>query len=296
MKVAVVQMCSGVERDRNLADAWRLIAQAADGGAELVLLPENFALMARLDEDRLAIAEADGSGPIQRILRDAAATHGVWLAAGTYPARADCPDRVRARLALYNPAGEEVGHYDKLHLFDVDLPDGRESYRESCGIMPGDAVVTLRAGEAVLGCSICYDLRFPELYRQLVARGATLLLVPAAFTATTGAAHWHTLLRARAIENQCFVLAADQGGAHDNGRVTYGHSLIYGPWGECLAEAGTEPAVLHATLDLAALHSLRERFPVLDHRRIAMANTTSAPAVLPLVRGGHRSSGAGGAV
>ena len=279
MKVAAVQMRSGVDRDRNLADAERLIAEAAGRGAELVLLPENFPLMGQREEDKLLIAEADDVGPIQQMLSTAARRHGIWLAAGTYPARnpdaraGERPARVRARLALYQPDGMLATVYDKLHLFDVQLPSGQESYFESRGIEPGDEVVTASAGAAVLGFSICYDLRFPELYRQLVARGATLLLVPAAFTATTGAAHWHTLLRARAIENQCFVVAANQGGRHENGRATYGHSVIYDPWGECLAEAEEDVGVIVAELDFQRLHDLRQRFPVLRHQRIAVTGT-----------------------
>ena len=279
MKVAAVQMRSGIDRDRNLADAERLIAEAAGRGAELILLPENFPLMGQREEDKLLIAEADGTGPIQQMLSAAARRHGVWLAAGTYPARnpdrqaQNSPARVRARLALYQPDGTQATVYDKLHLFDVQLPSGQESYFESRGIEPGEQIVTAPVGAAVLGFSICYDLRFPELYRQLVARGANVLLVPAAFTATTGAAHWHTLLRARAIENQCFVVAANQGGRHENGRATYGHSVIYDPWGDCLAEAGEEETVIVAELDFQRLHDLRQRFPVLRHQRIAVTGT-----------------------
>lgn len=271
MNVAAIQMISGTDCERNLAAAERLVAQAAQQGAELVLLPENFPLMGQREEDKFTIAEADGSGPIQALLGRLAKTHRIWLAGGTYPARSAHGQRVRARLPVYQPDGQLAGSYDKLHLFDVQLPDGRESYFESRGIEPGNAVVTIDAGLAVLGCSVCYDLRFPELYRQLVARGANVLLVPAAFTATTGAAHWHTLLRARAIENQCFVIAANQGGEHENGRATYGHSVIYDPWGECLAEAGTGEAVVCARLDFARQRELRQRFPVLAHQRIAIA-------------------------
>jgi len=280
MKVAAIQMRSGIDRDRNLADAERLIALAANQNAQLVLLPENFPLMGQHEEDKLTIAEADGVGPVQTLLSRLARQHRIWLAAGTYPARTDNPTRVRARLAIYDPSGALAGQYDKLHLFDVQLPDGRESYLESRGMEPGGQLVNVAAGEAMLGCSICYDLRFPELYRQLVAQGANVLLVPSAFTATTGAAHWHTLLRARAIENQCFVVAANQGGVHENGRATYGHSVIYDPWGDCLAEADTGEAVITATLDFASQRALRQRFPVLSHQRLAVATQPSTP---PLV-------------
>lgn len=286
MKVAAIQMLSGTDVAHNLARVDALVAQAAGQGAKLVLLPENFPLMGRHEEDKFTIAEVDGDGPIQQQLSRVARQHGIWLAGGTLPVRASQGQRVRARLPVYGPDGHCLAHYDKLHLFDVQLPGGRESYRESSGIEPGQHVVTVTAGEAVLGCSVCYDVRFPELYRQLVAHGATVLLVPAAFTATTGAAHWHTLLRARAIENQCFVIAANQGGRHENGRETYGHSVIYGPWGECLAEAGIGEAVIVAELDFAALHALRQRFPVLQHQRIAV---TASPAPVAGLATGDRT-------
>lgn len=277
MKVAAIQMLSGIDRDGNLAAAERLLTQAAAQGARFALLPENFPLMGLREEDKRTIAEPDGHGPIQAMLQRVAREQQLWIAAGTYPAQSATGERVRARLALYAPDGSMHCHYDKLHLFDVELPGGRESYFESRGIEPGEHVVTAAIGDAVLGFSICYDLRFPELYRQQVARGANVLLVPAAFTATTGAAHWHTLLRARAIENQCFVIAANQGGQHENGRATYGHSVIYDPWGECLAEADTGEAIICAELDFAALHALRQRFPVLQHQRIAV---TAVPTPL----------------
>ncbi|HEX4909483.1 MAG TPA: carbon-nitrogen hydrolase family protein [Permianibacter sp.] len=281
MKVAAIQMLSGIDRDRNLAAAERLLKQAAGHGARFALLPENFPLMGLREEDKRIIAEPDGRGPIQAMLQRVAREQQLWIAAGTYPAQSTTGERVRARLALYAPDGSMHSHYDKLHLFDVELPGGRESYFESRGIEPGEHVVTATIGDAVLGFSICYDLRFPELYRQQVARGANVLLVPAAFTATTGAAHWHTLLRARAIENQCFVIAANQGGQHENGRATYGHSVIYDPWGDCLAEADIGEAVICAELDFAALNALRQRFPVLQHQRIAVTALPAPPAARP---------------
>ena len=281
MKVAAIQMLSGIDRDCNLAAAERLLTQAAAQGARFALLPENFPLMGLREEDKRTIAEPDGHGPIQAMLQRVAREQQLWIAAGTYPAQSATGERVRARLALYAPDGSMHCHYDKLHLFDVELPGGRESYFESRGIEPGEHVVTAAIGDAVLGFSICYDLRFPELYRQQVARGANVLLVPAAFTATTGAAHWHTLLRARAIENQCFVIAANQGGQHENGRATYGHSVIYDPWGECLAEADTGEAVICAELDFAALDALRQRFPVLQHQRIAVTAVPTPLAAHP---------------
>ena len=281
MKVAAIQMLSGIDRDGNLAAPERLLTQAAAQGARFALLPENFPLMGLREEDKRTIAEPDGHGPIQAMLQRVAREHQLWIAAGTYPAQGATGERVRARLALYAPDGSMHCHYDKLHLFDVELPGGRESYFESRGIEPGEHVVTAAIGDAVFGFSICYDLRFPELYRQQVARGANVLLVPAAFTATTGAAHWHTLLRARAIENQCFVIAANQGGQHENGRATYGHSVIYDPWGECLAEADTGEAIICAELDFAALHALRQRFPVLQHQRIAVTAVPTPLAACP---------------
>lgn len=269
---AAVQMVSGSDVKTNLATAGRLIGQAAQAGARLVALPENFALLGRREQDKLAVAEPDGAGPIQDFLADTACRHGIHLIGGTIPLRGADPQRVRAACLLHGPDGQRLARYDKIHLFDVDVGEsaaGGERYRESASIEPGQTVVTVNTELGCIGLAVCYDLRFPELFRALLARGAQILVLPSAFTETTGAAHWHLLCRARAVENLCYLVAPGQGGLHDNGRRTYGHSLIASPWGEVLAERiqmGEGTAC--ATIDLAAMERVRERFPALQHRRL----------------------------
>ncbi|GAB4350671.1 MAG: carbon-nitrogen hydrolase family protein [Immundisolibacter sp.] len=266
---AVVQMTSGPEVAANLAQAGALIAAAAGEGAQLVALPENFPLLGLRERDKLAVAETDGNGPIQDFLADAAQRYGIYLVGGTVPLRGEDPHRVRAACLLYGPQGQRLARYDKMHLFDVAVSDGNERYRESASIEPGNAPVVVQTALGRIGLAVCYDLRFPELFRILQARGAELLVVPSAFTQSTGAAHWHLLCRARAVENLCHLLAPGQGGRHANGRRTYGHSLIASPWGEVLAEcAGAEPGIACAEIDTAAQHELRRRFPALKHRRL----------------------------
>lgn len=267
---AVVQMVSGADVAANLASAVRLIAQAAQAGARLVALPENFALLGRREQDKLTVAEDDGAGPIQDFLADAAARHGVYLVGGTIPLRGADPARVRAACLLHGPDGRRLARYDKIHLFDVSVgADGAERYRESAGIEPGEDIVVVDTELGRIGLAVCYDLRFPELFRALLARGAEILVLPSAFTETTGAAHWHLLCRARAVENLCYLLAPGQGGLHDNGRRTYGHSLIAGPWGEVLAEhAESGEGIACASVDLTALRDIRTRFPAVQHRRL----------------------------
>ncbi len=266
---AVVQMVSGSEVAANLASAGRLIERAAQAGARLVALPENFALLGRREHDKLAVAETDGAGPIQDFLADTARRHGLYLVGGTIPLRGADPQRVRAACLLHGPDGRRLARYDKIHLFDVDVGEGGERYRESASIEPGDAVVTVDTELGRVGLAVCYDLRFPELFRTLLAQGAQILILPSAFTETTGAAHWHLLCRARAVENLCYLLAPGQGGLHDNGRRTYGHSLIVGPWGEVLAEhAEPGEGIACAQIDLAAMDRLRAQFPALQHRRL----------------------------
>lgn len=269
---AVIQMNSGPDRDVNLAVAGKLLAQAAAQGAVLVALPENFALMGRRERDKLAIAEADGSGPIQDFLAQRARELGLWIVGGTLPiAVADDPDHVYAACCVYDSSGARVARYDKIHLFDVDVPNARgERYRESASIAAGapqPVVVDTPLGR--LGLSVCYDVRFAELYRALVAQGAELLCVPAAFTEPTGRAHWEVMLRARAIENLCHVLAPGQCGVHPGERRTYGHSCIVEPWGSVLADGGTEPGVAVAPIDAERRATLRREFPVLGHRRLS---------------------------
>jgi len=261
-------MCSGAGWHENATNSAELIARAAAEGARLVVLPENFGLMPTSDEHRLAIAEEFGDGPIQGFLSQQARDHQLWLVGGTIPGRAN-DDRVYASCLVYNPGGECVARYDKIHLFDVAVSE-TESYLESATIAAGDArqrtVVDLPEGK--LGLSVCYDLRFPELYRDLTRLGSEMLTVPSAFTAVTGRAHWEPLLRARAIANQAFVLAAGQFGTHANGRQTHGCSMIISPWGEVLAQKPRGTGVVSAQLDIKGLRALRQRFPCLQHRRL----------------------------
>ncbi|MHB1543272.1 MAG: carbon-nitrogen hydrolase family protein [Gammaproteobacteria bacterium] len=268
IRMAVIQMTSGVDVSVNLAQAEVLFAEASREGATLALFPENFALMARTDADRLKQAESFGEGPIQDFLARAASRYRVALIAGTIPIRAG-GGRVRAASLVYDADGSRIGRYDKMHLFDVDLgPD--ERYRESLGIEPGEDPQVVDVAGLGIGLSVCYDLRFPELYRLLVDRGATVLTVPSAFTVPTGADHWDPLLRARAIENQCYVLAAAQSGHHENGRRTYGRSRIIDPWGVIVAERlPSGPGVLVADYDASRLQSVRDHLPALRHRRPA---------------------------
>jgi deaminated glutathione amidase len=282
MKIAAVQMVATPDVDRNLAAAARCIAQAADAGATLVALPEYFCLMGRHDTDKLTHAETPGvdGGPIQRFLSDTARRHGLWLVGGTLPITVDAAlaageqARVLNRSCVYAPDGSVAGHYDKIHLFRYD--NGRESYDEGRVLQAGSTPVALTlptdAGALRIGLSVCYDLRFPELYRQLSFQPGQppcdLLLVPAAFTYTTGRAHWELLLRARAVENQCYVLAPAQGGTHENGRRTWGHSMVVDPWGEVLAVQEEGEGVVIAELDLPRLAQVRQQLPALTHRRI----------------------------
>lgn len=271
-RAAVVQMNSGADAGANLQTAARLLADAAARGAGLAVLPENFAFMGARDTDKLAHAEDEGRGPIQQFLAETSRRLSLWIVAGTVPLRVPGrADKVFAASLVYDSWGVCVARYDKIHLFDVEVPgEGKTGhYRESASIQAGAlqfATVQTPAGPA--GLSVCYDLRFPELYRGLAARGAQLLCVPSAFTEKTGEAHWLTLLRARAIENQCYVLAPNQSGTHPGGRRTWGHSLILDPWGETLAVLDDGEGVLVAELDPARLAAVRQSFPSLSHRRL----------------------------
>lgn len=270
MKVAVLQMVSTPDVAENLTCAQKLIAQASAEGAELVVLPEYFCGMGLQDTDKLSWAEALGKGPVQQAMADWAKTYRVWLVGGTVPIQANSPRHVRNTSMLFNPQGERAAYYDKIHLFR--FATDTESYDETAVIEAGStpvvAKVTDRSGRAwKLGLSVCYDLRFPELYREHVKQGAEILLAPAAFTYTTGKAHWELLLRARAVENQCWMLAAAQGGLHVNGRQTWGHSMVVDPWGQVLAEQATAGAgISYAVLDAAFLQQVRRRLPALEHR------------------------------
>ena len=264
-KIAAVQMVSTPDWARNRDAAARLVGEAAAAGAALVALPEYFCILGRKDTDKLALAEPEGNGPIQRFLADLAREHGIWLVGGTLPLASAGEGRVLNRCCVFAPDGREAAHYDKVHLFAYD--NGREAYDEGRTLAAGGAPAALQAGPLRVGLSVCYDLRFPELYRRLMQPACDLLVVPAAFTYTTGRAHWELLLRARAIENQCYVLAPAQGGTHENGRRTWGHSLVVDPWGEVLALREVGEGVVMARMDLQRLAEVRTQLPALEHRR-----------------------------
>ncbi len=268
MRVAAIQMNSGADVDDNLAAADRLLGAAADDGAALAVLPENFALMPQRGRDKAKHAERPGQGPIQAFLKEAGRRHGLWIVAGSIPLASPEPGRVYGACPVIDDSGETRAMYRKIHLFDIDLPDANESYRESNSMYPGDETVVCDTPAGRLGLSICYDVRFPELYRRLVDDGATWFTVPAAFTAVTGKAHWHTLLKARAIENLAWVVAPGQCGEHPDRRSTYGHSLIIDPWGRILAELEEGEGFVTATIDRELQAKLRRDAPMLDNRRL----------------------------
>jgi deaminated glutathione amidase len=264
-RAALVQMCSGRDVSRNVSDASDLIRAAAQAGADYVQTPEVTTLM-ELDKERLfAEAQPEAGNTALAQFQALASDLKIWLHIGSMGILLR-KDKLANRAFVISPAGEIVTRYDKIHMFDVDLPGG-ESYRESTNYEAGSDAVIAPLPWGGLGLSICYDLRFSQLHRTLAQGGARFIAIPSAFTRTTGEAHWHTLLRARAIETQCYVFAAAQGGRHEHGRETYGHSLIVSPWGEILAEAGVEPGVISATIDLAAQDDIRQRVPSLKHDR-----------------------------
>ena len=268
-RVAAIQMVSAPDVGSNLETAGRLIAMAAAQGAQLVALPEYFCILGRHETDKVKVREKDagepgGGGPIQDFLAEAARRNKVWLVGGTLPVESDDPSRVRSACTVFDAAGRRVARYDKIHLFAFKR--GAENYDETRTMQPGDTPVVVESPYGRLGISVCYDVRFPELYRLGVP--ADIWFVPSAFTATTGAAHWETLLRARAIENLCYVVAPAQGGLHPNGRRTHGHTMIVGPWGEVLAEQAEGEAVVIADIDHARITEVRGSLPALDNRRI----------------------------
>jgi len=264
-RAGLVQLRSGRAVAPNLDKAEALIRRAAKGGAQYVQTPENTGIMELKPELVLAAAESEGKSALLAWAKARARDLGIWLHVGSTAIKLD-QTRVANRSYLIDPKGRVAARYDKLHMFDVDLAGG-ESYRESQYFRPGAKAVLADLPFGRLGLSICYDLRFPSLYRALAAAGAELIAIPAAFTKQTGEAHWHVLTRARAIETGAFVLAATQGGLHENGRSTFGHSIIVSPWGEILAEAGEEPGVIFADLDLAASEEARARIPAIKHGR-----------------------------
>jgi len=264
-KIAAVQMISGPDPQANCASARALIERAAEAGAQLIALPEYFPLISPDETDKLRIVESPGQGPLQRFLAQCAADFGVWLVGGTLPLTASDGQHVRNAILVFDPEGQQVARYDKMHLFSFTR--GSEHYDESRTLEAGEKVVAFDAPCGRVGLAICYDLRFPELYRAMGPM--SLLVIPAAFTHTTGQAHWEVLLRARAIENQCYVLASAQGGIHPSGRRTYGHSMIIDPWGTVLDMLPEGPGVVMADLDILHLARLRESLPALKHRKLA---------------------------
>jgi nitrilase len=267
IRVAAVQMVSTTRVEDNLSTAAGLIAEAAGAGARLVALPEYFCLMGQRDTDKVERREADGQGPIQQFLSDQARQHDIWLVGGTLPLAAPEPQRVMNSVLVYDPSGVRIARYDKIHLFRFTR--GSEDYDEAQTIAPGHGVSSFEFAPAGgpkirVGVSVCYDLRFPELYRAM--QRPDLILVPSAFTATTGRAHWEILLRARAIENLAYVLAPAQGGRHENGRATFGHSMLVDPWGTVLANHHEGPGVVLGEIDPQVIAERRASLPALEHR------------------------------
>jgi len=270
VRLAAIQMSSGDAVSRNLEEAGRLLRGAADQGSRIAVLPENFARMGAEETERIAIAEPAGCGPIQDFLSGQARSTGMWIVGGTIPVVGEDPARPFSSCFVYDAQGVYVARYDKIHLFDVSVPGSAEAYHESAAATPGSRPLTLDTPWGRLGVAVCYDLRFPELFLHMSDQGMEVLALPAAFTVKTGSAHWQVLLRARAIENLCYVAGAGQTGTHAGGRRTYGHSHIIDPWGEVLADAGTKQTVIHADLDMDRLTRLRREFPVTAHRRRAL--------------------------
>jgi nitrilase len=274
-KLAAIQMASGSNVDANLMEAKKLIGDAAKAGAKLVVLPENFALMPHKDADKLDIAEADGSGKIQTFLSEQAKKREIWLVGGTIPVQSPEQDKVYATSYVYDAQGEVQGRYDKIHLFDANLIShavgedaSKEAYFESKTTYPGDAIQVIDTPFGKLGVAVCYDLRFPELFRQLHKQGVEFIAIPSAFTAITGRAHWEVLVRARAIENLCYIVAAAQGGYHTCGRETYGDSMVVDPWGIVLDRKQKGNGFVIAEIDPDKQESIRRNLPVDKHRRL----------------------------
>ena len=273
---AVIQMTTSPDVAANLATARGLLERARAQGAALAVLPENFAIMGRKEADKVEVAEIAGEGPIQAFLGHCARELGLWIVGGTIPIRDETqPGRVAAACLVFDERGRSVARYDKIHLFDVDIPGREERYRESATVVPGAQPVVTLTPLGHLGMAVCYDVRFPELFRVLQAQGAEVFSLPSAFTAPTGRAHWELLVRARAVENLCYVLAPAQSGTHENGRETYGDSMIVDPWGHVIArvaEAG--PGLAVAEIDRTLQHELRGRFPALAHRKFQVTSVT----------------------
>jgi nitrilase len=269
-KAAAIQMASGPNVKANLAEAEKLINTAVQQGAQLIVLPENFSIMGMTEKDKVNVAEQLGDGPVQNYLSEQAARHNIWLVGGTVPVASGEADKVYAACMLYNDKGERVAHYNKIHLFDVTLEANNERYHESETTTAGDDVVVVDTPFGRLGLAVCYDLRFPELFRAMAAKGMDICVLPSAFTAQTGKAHWEPLIRARAIENLSFVIAAAQGGYHVSGRETHGDSMIVDPWGVILNRLPHGTGVVVSEMDAEMLERTRSSFPSLEHRRLGL--------------------------
>ncbi len=267
-RVAVIQMASGPNVSANLNEAGRLIGQAVDTGAELIILPENFAIMGMHETDKVKVREQPGEGPIQDFLSEQSSKHRAWIVGGTVPLQASDDKRIRAACLLFNDQGQQMARYDKVHLFDVHIEESAETYNESETIEPGTETTVVDTPFGRLGMAVCYDLRFPELFRRMVDDKVDIVALPSAFTAITGKAHWEVLVRSRAIENLIYVAAAAQGGYHVNGRETYGHSMIVDPWGMVLDELASGAGFVSAEIDPKRVQNTRRNFPVLEHRKI----------------------------
>lgn len=266
-KVAAIQMASGPNLGANLIEAGRLISDAAEAGSKLIVLPENFAMMGLTETDNLQVKEQQGQGPIQDFLREQAIKHKIWIVGGTFPLAVGDGDKALASCLVINEQGQLVGHYDKIHLFDVVIEENGESYTESDTIQAGDHILVINTPFGKLGIAVCYDLRFPEMFRAMVELGVEIIAVPSAFTAITGKAHWETLVRARAIENLSYVIAAGQGGYHIGGRETHGDSMVVDAWGNILDRLYRGSGVVTADIDVAQLQTVRAAFPSLNHRK-----------------------------
>jgi len=269
-KMAAVQMASGPNVEANLLEAERLIARAAEAGAELVVLPENFAIMGMSEMDKVTIREHAGQGRIQNYLSYQAHRHGVWIVGGTIPLACEDPGKISAACLLFDASGRQVARYDKIHLFDVHIVESGERYVESDTITSGNDAVVVDTPFGRLGLAVCYDLRFPELFRALLDRDAEIVALPSAFTAMTGKAHWECLVRARAIENMIYMVAAAQGGYHVNGRETFGDSMVVDPWGHVLDRLRHGSGVVVACVDRGRLQSTRRNFPAIAHRKLSL--------------------------
>ncbi len=268
VKIAAIQMCSSHVVDENLLTAASLIEEAAKNKAKLVVLPEMFAMMGMSPHDKVGEKEPFGEGKIQSFLSDQAKKHKIWIVGGTIPLAAKNKEKVRAASLVFDDKGSWVARYDKIHLFDVVLSK-EEIYRESDVTEPGNELVVIDTPFGELGLAVCYDVRFPELFRCLFNKGAEIIVLPSAFTVLTGAAHWEVLVRSRAIENFCYVIGACQGGTHSNGRKTYGNSIIIEPWGNIIAkQAGIASGIIYAVIDLAKVYDARRSIPIQTHQRI----------------------------